>query len=200
MLCCGVVWWGGGHSSYNKNNNEMMSVLLPLPAQPHLDLGKAVQRAQEYLVVYALVVGEVAVGVVSLCSSFHTSRTGEKKGTHKISVNRSCHGGYPLSFTVGENKISKSGSLDTWSLSCASIRSMLICSWRTSPFCAISASVRVRSTIVSRPSCSERRSTVRCWRSLEGDEGLDEGGVPGGEYEERCGARRERVGLRAGPK
>jgi hypothetical protein len=61
--------------------------------------------------------------------------------------------------------------------------------------------VRVRSTIVSRPSCSERRRTVRCWRSaLEGEEGLEDGGVPGGEYEERCGARRERVGLRVGPK
>jgi hypothetical protein len=44
------------------SNKDLMFVLLPLPAQPHLDLGEAVQRAQEHLVVYALVVREVAVG------------------------------------------------------------------------------------------------------------------------------------------
>ena len=85
--------------------------------------------------------------------------------TYKISVNLSCHGGYPLSCTVGLKRIRRSGSLETWSFNCASIRSVLICSCRTSPFWAISASVRVRSTMVSRPSCSERRRTVRCWRS-----------------------------------
>jgi len=30
--------------------------------------------------------------------------------THNISVNRICHGGYPLKTTEGENKINKSGS------------------------------------------------------------------------------------------
>jgi len=135
---------------------------LHLPPKTHLNLCIVVQCTYEDLIVHTSVVWKVATRMLATrCQSALGSME-----TYNISVNRNCHGGYPFNCTVGLNKINKSGSLLTWSLNCASTKSWLICSRRTSPLCAISASVRVRSTMVSRPSCSERRSTVRCWRSL----------------------------------
>ena len=164
----------GIYTRFNKNE----STGFPLPSKPHFYFGKIIQSSKENLVVYALVIWKVT----KVCISVEKPEC--DAAPYNISVRRNCHGGYPFNCTVGLNKIKRSGSLVTWSLNCASIRSMLICSCCTSPFCAISASVRVRSTIVSRPSCSERSSTVRCWRSSLSASPFGSafcGGVSGGE-------------------
>jgi hypothetical protein len=54
-----------------------------LPAQPHLDLGEAVQRAQEDLVIHALVVGEVAIGILRQFTVHASQATQEEKRKEK---------------------------------------------------------------------------------------------------------------------
>lgn len=83
-------------------------------------------------------------------------------GTQKISVNRTCHGGYPSNTTRSPNMISKSGSPMTDSVISASMSSWLISEGESLPSCDMLARVRVRSTRVWRPSVAERRRIVRC--------------------------------------
>jgi hypothetical protein len=77
-------------------------------------------------------------------------------------VSRTCQGGYPESSTVGPNSTRRSGSPITLSESSASTRSTLISAGESLDRCDISARVFVRSTIESRPSSAESRSTDRC--------------------------------------
>lgn len=90
------------------------------PSKAHLRLRVAVQRAHEDLISYAFgVVGDVAtLQHISIYSSQF-----ERSETHKISVSRTCHGGYPSSITLSPNSSSRSGSPITLSLSSTSITS-----------------------------------------------------------------------------
>lgn len=72
------------------------------------------------------------------------------------------------------------------------------------PCCAISASVRVRSTSVARPSAAERSSSVNvcagCSVHGSDDDGGDGDGDSGGEYAGVFGARMRSAGAAPGGK
>ena len=173
---------GGRYSHFGEKSNAIRIQNGTLSSKPHLRLCETMESLKEYLVFYSCVVLHMAICRKKHISLVHyPQKTGNAPKTHKISVNLTCHGGYPSSFTTGPNNTNNSGSPITLSLTSASTNSTEISPATTFPLCAISASVFVKSTRESRPSSADRRRI--CKAGLEGEMG-------GG----RCGTRSSKEG------
>jgi hypothetical protein len=72
------------------------------------------QCSQKHLIIDTLVIWKMTAILISNLSHIAPHEVIKMRyKTYNISVNLNCHGGYPLSCTVGLNKINKSGSLLT---------------------------------------------------------------------------------------